>query len=124
MRVLFAGGGTGGHVYPALAIAREFLNKYPQAEVLFVGTKKGLEAKIVPEAQMPFTTIDVEGWQRRFSWQLVRTGLKAVQGGTQAFNIIRKYKPQLIVGTGGYVCGPVVLAGSLLNIPTVIHEQK
>ncbi|KJS83851.1 MAG: UDP-diphospho-muramoylpentapeptide beta-N-acetylglucosaminyltransferase [Peptococcaceae bacterium BICA1-8] len=122
MRVLFAGGGTGGHVYPALALAKNIVNN--GGEVLYVGTSRGLEAKIVPEAGIPFRIIEVEGWQRKFSWQTLRVGLKALQGGTQALNIIKKYNPQLIVGTGGYVCGPVVLAGSLLNIPTVIHEQN
>jgi len=122
MRVLFTGGGTGGHVYPALALAKNILNN--GGEVLYVGTGKGLEAKIVPEAGIPFQTIEVEGWQRKFSWQALRAGFKALKGWVQAFNIIRKFKPQLIVGTGGYVCGPVVLAGSFLKIPTVIHEQN
>ncbi|MFZ5944148.1 MAG: undecaprenyldiphospho-muramoylpentapeptide beta-N-acetylglucosaminyltransferase [Bacillota bacterium] len=124
MRILFTGGGTGGHVYPALAVAKHILNNYPQAEVLYVGTKRGLESKIVPEAGIAFATIEVEGWQRKFSWQAARAGLKAVQGGTQAFNIIRKFRPQVVMGTGGYVCGPVVLAASLLQIPAVIHEQN
>lgn len=122
MRVLFAGGGTGGHVYPALAIAKNIIKN--GGEVLYVGTGRGLEAKIVPESGIPFQTIEVEGWQRKFSWQAIRAGIKALQGVTQAFQIIKKYKPQLIVGTGGYVCGPVVLAGALLKIPTIIHEQN
>jgi len=124
MRVLFTGGGTGGHVYPALAIAKNILKKYPQSEVLYVGTKNGLEAKIVPETEIPFKTIEVEGWQRKFSWQLIKAGLKAIQGGTQALHIIRRFNPQLVIGTGGYVCGPVVLAAKILNIPTIIHEQN
>jgi len=122
MRVLFTGGGTGGHVYPAVALAKNIISN--GGEVLYVGTSKGLEAKIVPDAGIPFKTIELEGWQRKFSWQAVRAGFKALQGGTQAFNIIREFNPQLIVGTGGYVCGPVVLAGSFLKIPTIIHEQN
>ena len=122
MRVIFAGGGTGGHVYPAVAMAKKIIDKGGQ--VLYVGTDKGLEAKIVPEAGIPFRTIQVEGWQRKISGQALRAGYKAFQGGTQALKIIRQFKPQLIVGTGGYVCGPVVLAGFFLKIPTVIHEQN
>ncbi|MGI6225454.1 MAG: undecaprenyldiphospho-muramoylpentapeptide beta-N-acetylglucosaminyltransferase [Peptococcales bacterium] len=122
MRILFTGGGTGGHVYPALALAKKIIDN--GGEVLYVGTSKGLEAKIVPEAGIPFDTIEVEGWQRKFSLQALRTGIKAFKGVAQAFNIARKFKPQLIVGTGGYVCGPVVFAGSILQIPTIIHEQN
>lgn len=122
MRVLFAGGGTGGHVYPALAMAKNILNNGGQ--VLYVGTNKGLEAKIVPEAGIPFRTIEVEGWQRKISWQALRSVYKAFKGLGQAQKIIRQFKPQLIVGTGGYVCGPVVLAGFFMKIPTVIHEQN
>ncbi|MDK2823457.1 MAG: UDP-N-acetylglucosamine--N-acetylmuramyl-(pentapeptide) pyrophosphoryl-undecaprenol [Clostridia bacterium] len=124
MRVLFTGGGTGGHVYPAVAIAQNLLKKYPNSEVLYVGTKGGMESKIVPQTGLNFKTIEVEGWQRKFSWQALRAGLKAIQGGTQALNIIRKFNPQVVIGTGGYVCGPVVLAASLLKIPTIIHEQN
>ncbi|MFZ7104952.1 MAG: undecaprenyldiphospho-muramoylpentapeptide beta-N-acetylglucosaminyltransferase [Peptococcaceae bacterium] len=124
MRVLFTGGGTGGHVYPALAVAKYILEKFPDSEVLYIGTKRGLEAKIVPEAGIPFKTIEVEGWQRKFSWQALRAGIKAFEGGTQALNVIKKFKPEIVMGTGGYVCGPVVLAAAFLKIPTVLHEQN
>ena len=122
MRILFAGGGTGGHVYPALAIANNIIKNGGQ--VLYVGTDRGLEAKIVPEAGISFRTIEVEGWQRRISLQAIRAGYKAFKGVAQAYRIIKEFKPQLIVGTGGYVCGPVVLAGFILKVPTVIHEQN
>jgi len=124
MRILFAGGGTGGHVYPALAVAKYILKNYPQAQVLYVGTKQGMEAKIVSETNIPFKTIEVEGWQRGFSWQFARAGLKAVQGSIQALKIIKNFNPQVVIGTGGYVCGPVVLAAKLLKIPAIIHEQN
>lgn len=124
MQVLFTGGGTGGHVYPALAVAKYILEKFPDARILYVGTVKGLEGKIVPEAGISFATIEVEGWQRKFSWQGIRAGLKAVGGVRQALKIIKEFQPQIVVGTGGYVCGPVVLAASLLRIPTVLHEQN
>ena len=124
MRVMVTGGGTGGHIYPALAIAQRVLKDYPQGEVLYIGTEKGLEAKIVPQTHIPFQTIDVEGLQRRFSLAGIKTGYKAVAGILEALRIIKKFRPQLVIGTGGYVCGPVVLAARVLKIPTVIHEQN
>jgi len=124
MRVLVTGGGTGGHIYPALAIARGITEKNPRAEILYVGTAKGMEADIVPRAGLPFRTITVEGLTRKLSVKAFVTLLKTCKGCFDAFKIIRGFKPSVVVGTGGYVCGPVVLIASLLGIPTLIHEQN
>lgn len=124
MRVLITGGGTGGHIYPALAIARGIKEKHPETEVLFVGTAKGLEADIVPRAGYPFRTVTVEGLTRRISFKALTTLLKTCKGCFEAFKIVRDFKPTVVVGTGGYVCGPVVLIASLLGIPALIHEQN
>lgn len=124
MRVLLAGGGTGGHIYPALAIANKIKDEYPTTDILYVGTNTGLEAKIVPKEGWNFAAINVEGWQRKISLQAVRAGFKAFKGVLDAIKIIKNYNPQVVIGTGGYVCGPVVLAARLLNIPTIIHEQN
>lgn len=124
MRVLVTGGGTGGHIYPALAIARGIKENNPEAEILFVGTAKGMEADIVPREGFPFRTVTVEGLTRRISVKALTTLLKTCKGCFEAFRIIRGFKPSVVVGTGGYVCGPVVLIAGLLGVPTLIHEQN
>lgn len=123
MRVLFAGGGTGGHIYPALALARHLV-AMDQADVLFVGTKHGMEKELVPASGFRLEIIPVMGLQRRFSLQAGRAFFMAVSAVFAASRLIKLFKPELVVGTGGYVAGPVVLAAFLARIPTVIHEQN
>lgn len=123
MRVLFAGGGTGGHIYPALALAR-YLSAGDRADVLFVGTAHGMEKDIVPAAGFRLETIPVVGLQRRLSLQMGRALYLAGSAVFAARRIIQRFKPDVVVGTGGYVAGPVVLAAALSRIPTVIHEQN
>ncbi len=124
MRALITGGGTGGHIYPALAIARGLQERYQNIELLYVGTKKGLEADIVPKEGIAFKTVEVEGLQRKLSLRLFSAGFKVTKGFIQAQSIVREFKPDIVIGTGGYVCGPVVLAAALRKIPTLIHEQN
>lgn len=124
MNVLLTGGGTGGHIYPALAIANHLKEKYPDIKLLYVGTAKGLESTIVPKNDIPFATISVEGLPRKLSPQLIKAGLKAIAGGVEAIKVVRKFDPDLVIGTGGYVCGPVILAAKLLHKPAIIHEQN
>ncbi len=123
MRILFAGGGTGGHIYPALALARHLVAT-DLAEVLFVGTEHGMEKELVPAAGFRLETIPVVGMQRRFSLQTGRAVFLAAAAVFAAGRLIRLFKPDLVVGTGGYVAGPVVLAAFLLRVSTVIHEQN
>ena len=103
MRVLLAGGGTGGHIYPALAVAEGLQKAYSDLELLYVGTKKGLENTIVPKSGLPFATITVEGLPRKLSPAFFRAGFKAMEGGFEALQIVRQFKPDLVIGTGGYV---------------------
>jgi UDP-N-acetylglucosamine--N-acetylmuramyl-(pentapeptide) pyrophosphoryl-undecaprenol N-acetylglucosamine transferase len=123
MRVLFAGGGTGGHIYPALALAR-YLVAVDGAEVLFAGTEHGMEKDIVPAAGFRLETIPVVGFTRRLSLQLGRAVFLAASGTLAARKLIKQFKPDVVVGTGGYVAGPVVFAAAISGIPTVIHEQN
>jgi UDP-N-acetylglucosamine--N-acetylmuramyl-(pentapeptide) pyrophosphoryl-undecaprenol N-acetylglucosamine transferase len=123
VRILFAGGGTGGHIYPALALARHLVDT-ERAEVLFVGTEHGMEKELIPAAGFRLETIPVVGMKRRFSLQTGRAVFLAAAAVFAAGRLIRLFKPDLVVGTGGYVAGPVVLAAFLLRIPTVIHEQN
>lgn len=124
MRVIVSGGGTGGHIYPALAIISEIKNRVPDAEILYVGTEKGLESKIVPASGLAFKTIDVSGIDRS---SLLKAGKSVVKFPTsffQARSILKEFQPDIIVGTGGYVSFPIVLAGTYFGVKTIIHEQN
>ncbi|MBM7855939.1 UDP-N-acetylglucosamine--N-acetylmuramyl-(pentapeptide) pyrophosphoryl-undecaprenol N-acetylglucosamine transferase [Desulfohalotomaculum tongense] len=124
MRVIVTGGGTGGHIYPALAIAKGIKSRHPGAELLYVGTNRGLESDIVPKEGYAFKTIKVSGFQRQLTLKNLKVLWQAGQGMWQAVNLVRRFKPDIVIGTGGYVCGPVVMAGVLHRIPTLIHEQN
>jgi len=124
MRIIFAGGGTGGHINPAIAIANRACEKYEDAEILFVGTKRGLEKNLVPKAGYNIEFIEAEGLRRSLSLHNIKVVLKTLNGLLKSKKIIRKFKPDVVIGTGGYVSGPVVLAAHMLKIPTVIHEQN
>ncbi|HVZ71779.1 MAG TPA: undecaprenyldiphospho-muramoylpentapeptide beta-N-acetylglucosaminyltransferase [Polyangia bacterium] len=123
LRVLIAGGGTGGHLYPGIALA-EALTSSGGGEVLFVGTAKGLETKLVPEAGFPLELMDVTGLKRTGLMALVR-GLARLPGAFfQARAILRRFRPDLVVGVGGYASGPLVFAAALSGYPTAIQEQN
>ncbi|MDD8018214.1 MAG: undecaprenyldiphospho-muramoylpentapeptide beta-N-acetylglucosaminyltransferase, partial [Bacteroidota bacterium] len=124
MTILFAGGGTGGHLYPAIAIAEEIKKKNPQARIVFVGTKKKIEARVVPQKGFEFFTIWISGFSRRLRLSNVLFPVKVVVSLIQSFFLISKLKPNVVVGTGGYVCGPILYMASLLRIPTVVHESN
>lgn len=124
MRVLITGGGTGGHINPALAIARALREREPGLELLYVGTKAGLEADLVPREGIPFATITVSGVVRKSPFEAAKGVLRASKGLFEARAIIRQFRPDAVVGTGGYVSGPVMLAASWLGVPTLLQEQN
>ncbi len=124
MRVLLAGGGTAGHVNPALAIAGEIKKNNPDAQFLFIGTKKGLESTLVPKAGYNIEFIEVAGFKRSLSPKNIIVAFKAVGAVTKAQRIIRKFKPDVAIGTGGYVSGPAMYAAHRCKVPVVIHEQN
>ena len=121
---MFAGGGTGGHLYPAIALADEVKKQRPEADVLFVGTKGRIESRVVPDRGYPFASIRVTGLQRRVSLRTLMFPLTLMIAMVQSFVLIRKFRPDVVVGTGGYVCGPPVFVATLLGIPTLIQEQN
>lgn len=123
-RIIISGGGTGGHIYPAITIYKELAELEPDAEFLYVGTKEGLEASLVPKEGIPFETLPVEGLQRRLSLQTVKALGKSAGSMLKAVYLINKFKPDVVIGTGGYVCGPILLAAALRKIPTLIQEQN
>lgn len=124
MKIILTGGGTGGHIYPALAIASELKSRLPDLELLYVGTAKGLENRIVPRSGIPFRTIDITGIDRSSMLKSSKTLLKFPASFMQAREIIKDFHPDIIVGTGGYVSFPVVFSGSFMDVRTVIHEQN
>ena len=124
MKIIVSGGGTGGHIYPALTLIRTIQKKVPDAEFLYVGTNAGLESDIIPKENLPFTAVDIQGFQRRFSLANILRAGQACCGVLKAMNIVRQFKPDAAVGTGGYVCGPILLAASLLHVPALIQEQN
>ncbi|MEW6448394.1 MAG: undecaprenyldiphospho-muramoylpentapeptide beta-N-acetylglucosaminyltransferase [Bacillota bacterium] len=124
LRFIVAGGGTGGHIYPALAIAQGLRRAFPDCEVFYVGTASGLEADIVPGTGLPFRTITAAGLKRRFAAKNLWALMLAIKGAGEACKLIREIKPAVVVGTGGYVSGPVLLAAYLFRVPILIHEQN
>lgn len=124
MRYLITGGGTGGHIYPALAIANEIKNTDKDAKILYVGTEKGLESELVPKAGFDFKTIRVKGMPRRINKESFLAAKELLHGITDSKKIIKEFKPDIVIGTGGYVCGPVVYMAAKKKIKTMIHEQN
>jgi UDP-N-acetylglucosamine--N-acetylmuramyl-(pentapeptide) pyrophosphoryl-undecaprenol N-acetylglucosamine transferase len=124
IRLLIAAGGTGGHVYPGIAIAEEWRRRHPDSTVTFVGTGGDLEAKVIPQAGFPLRTIGARGFPRRDPIGMLRAAWAFLGSLGQAARLIRELKPDLVLGTGAYVSGPVVLLARLAGVPTVIQEQN
>jgi UDP-N-acetylglucosamine--N-acetylmuramyl-(pentapeptide) pyrophosphoryl-undecaprenol N-acetylglucosamine transferase len=119
-----AGGGTGGHLFPALAIADELKRRVPTAEITFIGTKDKIEARVVPQRGYNFAPIWISGFRRTVALGNVLFPLKVVTAFVQSFFLMKKLKPDVVVGTGGYVCGPPLSVATVLGIPTLIQEQN
>jgi len=124
MRILVTGGGTGGHIYPALAIVRALKEIDNQLEVLYIGTKRGLEKDIVEREGLAFKYIEIAGFKRSLSFENVKTIFKFLKSVSVSKKYIKDFNPDVVVGTGGYVCGPVVFSAARLKKPTLIHEQN
>ena len=123
MNIMISGGGTGGHIYPALTIYKT-LETMVDANFLYVGTERGLESRIVPKEGIPFTTLPVQGLQRKLSLDTLVTAGKTLSSLWKANQLISDFKPDIVIGTGGYVCGPLLLVAALREIPTLIQEQN
>lgn len=125
MKLLIAGGGTGGHLFPGIALAEELLTRQPgRNDVLFVGTQRGIEARCVPEAGMKIEFIKVEGIKGKGILRRLRALFMLPKAILQSLQILRRYRPDIVVGVGGYASGPVVFAARLLGLPTAIQEQN
>ena len=124
VRVLLAGGGTGGHVFPAIALGDEIRRCAPETEILFVGTEKGMERNAVPKAGYPLRMISVIGLRRQISWEWFRFFFALMNGLREARRLFRVFRPHLVIGTGGYVSGPVGSMAWWFDVPLVIQEQN
>ena len=124
MKIILSGGGTGGHIYPALTIADTIRKLYPEAEIRFVGTTHGLEKDLVPRAGYPIDFIDVQGFKRSLSLDTLRSFYKLFTGLRDAKKLLDTHQPQLVIGTGGYVCGPIVFLAAMKGIPACVQEQN
>lgn len=127
-KILFATGGTGGHINPALAVAGYIRENYPKAEILFVGTADRMEAQLVPAAGYDFKTIEIQGFSRELNFEGLKHNIKTVnllfKSEGQAKKIIEDFKPDVVIGFGGYVSGPVLSVAARMGIPTAVHEQN
>ena len=128
MKVVFAAGGTGGHINPALAAAGELRSRYPDAQILFIGTKDKMESKLVPKAGFDFKTISISGFQRKLTIKNIGRNIATLRrlagSGAAVKKILKEFEPDVVVGFGGYVSGPVVRTAAKMGIKTAIHEQN
>jgi UDP-N-acetylglucosamine--N-acetylmuramyl-(pentapeptide) pyrophosphoryl-undecaprenol N-acetylglucosamine transferase len=123
-RLIISGGGTGGHIFPAVAIANEFRDRYPDSEILFVGAEGRMEMSRVPEAGYKIIGLWISGLQRKLTLQNLLFPVKLMVSYFRANSIVKTFNPHVVVGTGGYASGPVMIAATRKGIPTVIQEQN
>lgn len=124
MRVIIAAAGTGGHINPGLAIANKIKEQEKDSEIIFIGTTRGLENDLVPRSGYELKTIDAYGLSKKISIENIKKMYKTFKGYGEAKKIIKNFKPDVVIGTGGYICGATILAAHKLGIPTVLHESN
>ncbi len=124
MRILLCGGGTAGHITPAIAVAEEVIKSVPDAKILFIGREGGAENDIIKTSGFELKEIKISGLKRSLSIENVQRIISAIKATKRSAEIIKDFNPDVILGTGGYVCWPVISAGRKLNIPTLIHESN
>jgi len=128
MKILFACGGTAGHINPALAVAANIKKERPDTRILFAGNPDGMEARLVPKAGFPFVPIKIQGFQRQINWRNIKYNCKSVvylMGASgHAKKIITDFQPDVVMGTGGYVSGPVLRTAAMMGVRTLTHEQN
>lgn len=124
MKVIIAAAGTAGHINPAIAIANKIKNENSNSEIIFIGTKRGLENDLVPRAGYKLETVEAYGLSKKISIENLKNVIRTIKGINQAKNIIKKFAPDIVIGTGGYICGAVMLAAQKYKIPTMLHESN
>lgn len=124
MKVIVAAAGTGGHINPGLAIANKIKVEEPNSEIMFIGTSRGLENDLVPRAGYQLKTIQAYGFSKKISIENIKKLYKTFKGYGEAKKIIKEFKPDIVIGTGGYICGATITAAHKLGIPTLLHESN
>ena len=124
MRVIIAAAGTGGHINPGIAIANKIKQEEPNSEIIFLGTTRGLENDLVPKAGYELKTIEAYGLSKEISIANLKKMIKTIKGVSEAKKIVKEFKPDVVVGAGGYICGAATLAANKHNIPVVLHESN
>ena len=124
MKVIIAAAGTGGHINPGIAIANKIKKENKNSEIIFIGTTRGLENDLVPRAGYKLKTIRAHGFSKKISIEAIKDNIDTIKGIGQAKKIIKEFKPDIIIGTGGYICGPVFIAARKYKVPTMLHESN
>ena len=123
-KIIISGGGTGGHIFPAIAIADALKRRYPHAEILFIGAKNRMEMDRVPKAGYPIEGLWISGFKREFSLDNLSFPFKLISSMVKAKRIIKRFKPDVVIGVGGFASGPTMKTAASLRIPIVIQEQN
>lgn len=124
MKIIICAAQTGGHINPGIAIANKIKQENKNADILFIGTPSGIENDLVPRAGYDLKTIEAYGIERKINLKNIQNMFKTLKGYRKAKSIIKSYSPDIVIGTGGFICGPVLLAATRLKIPTIIHESN
>lgn len=124
MNVIISAAGTGGHINPGIAIANKIKKEKPNSNIIFIGTIRGLENDLVPRAGYKLETIDAYGFSRSLSPENIKKLYKTMKSVKQAKKIVKDFKPDIVIGTGGYICGPVFVAAKKYKVPTILHESN
>ena len=124
MKVVIAAAGTGGHINPGIDIANKIMEKEPQSKIIFIGTGRGLEKDLVPRAGYELKTVEAYGINRKINLDNIKRLCKTIKAVGQAKKILKEFKPDIVIGTGGYICVSVCMAASQLKIPIILHESN
>lgn len=124
MRVIIAAAGTGGHINPGIAIANKIKKEQPNSEIIFLGTDRGLEKDLVSRAGYELKTVEAYGLSKKISIDSLSKMFKTLKGVNQAKKVVKEFKPDIVIGTGGYICGSAILAANKYNVPTMLHESN
>ena len=121
---MISGGGTGGHIYPAIAIAQEIMRRNPEAEIMFVGARDRMEMQKVPQEGFPIRGLWIAGFQRRLTLKNLLVPIKLMVSLIQSVFLIKSFRPDVVIGTGGFASGPLLRIATLVGVPTLIQEQN
>ncbi len=121
-KVVITGGGTGGHIYPALAIAEQLVNDSDVTDLLYIGKRNSMEQDVIPAHHIAFQGISFSGMPRTLTWRFIPWGIQLIQSILEAYRLLNDFQPHMVFGTGGYVSAPVLMSAKLLGIPYIVHE--